>query len=287
MIEQAVKPTRPILRYHGGKWMLADWVLSNFPPHRVYVEPFGGAASVLLQKPRAYTEVYNDLDGEIVNLFRVLRTNAAELDRQLRLTPYSRTEYDQSFEASSDSIEQARRTITRGFLAMHPDSLAGRHVGFRSRCGGSSAHQMRGTSFVQDWRSLPDQVSLWASRLQGVVIECVPAETILSQHDGDQVLFYVDPPYVAGTRVDGKYRHEMTDADHRKLAEALHALKGMVVLSGYASTLYDAELYADWKRIERRALADGATERTEVLWLNRAAVSRNRQQGLFAQEVAA
>lgn len=166
---------------------------------------------------------------------------------------------------------------------MHPDSLAGRHVGFRSRCGGNSAHQMRGTSFVQDWRSLPDQVSLWASRLQGVVIECVPAEKIFAQHDGDMVLFYVDPPYVAGTRTDGKYRHEMSDDDHRKLAEALNGLRGMVVLSGYPCELYDRELFPHWLRIERKALSDGASARTEVLWLNPAAAKARSQQSLFTE----
>lgn len=273
---QQKAPTRPILRYHGGKWMLAEWVISHFPVHKVYVEPFGGAASILLQKPRSYSEVYNDINGEVVNLFSVLRSNANELERQLRLTPYSRDEYDLSFEVSLDQIEQARRTVTRGFLAMHPDSLAGVKVGFRSRCSG-----VRGTSFVQDWQSLPDQVSLWSGRLQGVVIECLAADKLIEQHDGSNVLFYVDPPYPQETRGGGRYRFEMSSEDHRRLAEVLRSVKGMVVLSGYPCELYDKELFPDWQRIERRALADGAKERTEVLWLNEAAVKAQAQQKMF------
>jgi len=113
-----VAPTRPVLRYHGGKWRLASWIISHFPPHRVYVEPFGGAASVLLRKPRSYAEVYNDMDGEIVNVFRVLRdpARARELERVLRLTPFAREEFELSYIRDEDPIEQARRTIVRAFI---------------------------------------------------------------------------------------------------------------------------------------------------------------------------
>jgi len=146
-------PTRPVLRWHGGKWMLAPWIIEHFPPHRVYVEPFGGAGSVLMRKQRSYAEVWNDLDGNVVNLF--------------------------------------------------------------------------------------------------------------------QVLHYVDPPYVFETRTDlsKDYAHELSDDDHRELLQFLRGLQGSVILSGYPSDIYDQAL-SDWRRVERRALADGASERTEVLWIN-------------------
>jgi DNA adenine methylase len=95
--------------------MLAEWIISNFPPHRVYVEPFGGAASVLLQKRRTYSEVYNDLGGELVNLFTVVRDRGLELVKVLELTPFAREEYARSFELSEDPLEQARRTVVHGF----------------------------------------------------------------------------------------------------------------------------------------------------------------------------
>src|SRR5690606_6837914 len=97
---------RPIIRYHGGKWRIAPWIISHFPEHRVYVEPFGGGGSVLLRKPRSYAEVYNDLDGEIVNLFRVARDCGDELIRSVELTPFARDEFMLAYEETEDPIEQ-------------------------------------------------------------------------------------------------------------------------------------------------------------------------------------
>ncbi len=112
----AMIPTRPIVRYHGGKWMLAQWIIAQFPAHRVYVEPFGGGGSVLLRKPRSYAEIYNDLDGEIVNLFLMARDHGEELRRALELTPFARVEFMESYEPSENPIEQARRTVARSFM---------------------------------------------------------------------------------------------------------------------------------------------------------------------------
>src|SRR5690606_17939073 len=100
------------------KWRLAPWIISHFPPHQVYVEPFGGAASVLMQKHRVYAEVYNDLDGEVVNVFRVLRDpdTAARLERALRFTAFARDEYESAYEPCDDPVEQARRTIVKGAM---------------------------------------------------------------------------------------------------------------------------------------------------------------------------
>lgn len=260
---------RPALRYHGGKWMLAPWILEHLPPHRVYVEPYGGAASVLLRKARSYAEVYNDLDGEIVNLFRVIRERPAELTRALLWTPFSRTEYRvTSFEPSDDPLEAARRTVVRSFQGFASSSLQ-RDVksGFRSNSNRS------GTTPAHDWANYPGTIRGLARRMRGVTIENLEATVVMRQHDSPQTLHYCDPPYVHGTRTtvpngqDG-YAHEMTDDDHRSMAEVLRSLRGMVVLSGYPSDLYDRELFPDWHREQRLALADGAKERTEVIWMN-------------------
>lgn len=117
------EPTRPILRYHGGTWILAPWIISHFPAHRVYVEPFGGAASVLLRKERSYGEVYNDLDGEIVNLFRIVREQPRKLMRSLAWTPFSRDEYRAAFDISAEPLEMARRTIVRSFMGFGSNAI--------------------------------------------------------------------------------------------------------------------------------------------------------------------
>lgn len=264
------QPTRPALRYHGGKWRLAPWIISHFPAHHVYVEPYGGAASVLLRKERSYAEVYNDLDGEIVNLFRVLRDpmQARELTRLLRLTPYARTEFETSYLTDGDPIEQARRTVTRSFMGFS-SSLTGKWTtGFRSNC------TRTGSSPAHDWRNYPDALEGIIERLRGVVIEGPnqPALRVLARYDSFKTLHYIDPPYpfsVRGERWSGNaYRYEMSDDDHRQLAEALHNLQGMVVISGYPCDLYDDELFPTWQRVQRIAYADKAARRTEVLWLS-------------------
>ena len=277
--------TRPVLRYHGGKWMLAPWIIDHFPTHRIYTEAFGGAASVLIRKPRArLVEVYNDLDGEIVNLFRVLRHHdtAGALREVLKNTPFARDEFFLSYEPAEDPLEQARRTVVRSFFGFGSDSASGATTGFRANGNRNNAHPAR------DFANYPAAMEAFTDRLKGVVIENRPAEEIIAQHDTPDTLHYCDPPYTHGSRSaytvrTGKgYRHEMTDDDHRLLAEVLHGAEGMVVVSGYHSALYD-ELYSDWQTSSCKAIADGgpdapALERVEVLWLNQACAEELRRQ---------
>lgn len=277
-----MSPTRPILRYHGGKWRMSEWIIGHFSAHRVYAEPFGGAASVLLNKPRSHAEIYNDMDGDIVNLFRVLRdpATAEQLRRAVVLTPFARDEFATAYEAAVDPVERARRTMMRGIMGFGTVGTSRRSMtGFRSNANAS------GTTAAADWTTWPEQVPAFVERLLGVVIENRPAAEVIAQQDSPETLFYVDPPYPHATRTSGRpsctYRHEMSNDDHRALADALRSVRGMVVLSGYPCDLYDRELYPDWERVHRIALADGARERTEVLWLNPAAAGRRPQPGLF------
>lgn len=274
-MEQIEEIQRPVLRWHGGKWKLAPWIIGSLPPHRIYVEPFGGAGSVLMRKPRSYAEVYNDLDGEVVNLFRILRDRerATELRRVLMLTPFAREEFLESYEPTIDLLEQARRLVIRCFMGFGSNSHNSvTRSGFRSNSNRS------GTTPAHDWVNWPEKMQAIVERLQGVVIENRDALEVIAHHDTPQTLYYVDPPYpwttrqgISAGRKNHAYRHEMTDDQHRQLAQALHEVGGMVVLSGYPCELYDRDLYPDWKRIERKAYADGARERTEVLWMNAAA----------------
>lgn len=261
-------PTRPIVRYHGGKWMLAPWILSHFPHHRIYVEPFGGGGSVLLRKERSYAEVYNDLDEELVNLFIVTRDHGAELIRLLELTPFSRKEFVQSYEPTDDRVERARRTVIKAFMGFGSNAIH-RITGFRS-----NSHRS-GTTPAWDWKNYPEALQYIVDRLRGVAIENRDAMELIPTHDSKRTLFYCDPPYVLGTRGNTAkdYEFELSDRQHYDLAALLHTVKGMVVVSGYPSTLYDDELYADWHRVECQALADGARKRVEVLWLNPAATA--------------
>ena len=258
---------RPLMRYHGDKFRLADWIISHFPKHHIYVEPFGGGGSVLLQKPRCYAEIYNDLDEELCNLFRVVRNpkQGERLARLCEFTPFSRDEFQISYLPSGDPVEQARRTV------------------FRSAAGFSSTAQSCQTGFrcdskrpstipAHDWAGFPETLRLIIKRLRGVVIENCDASAVMIQHDTPNTLHYCDPPYLFSTRNNGKgnYRHEMTDEQHVKFADTVKGLKGMVIVSGYRSGLYD-ELFNDWECSYKMAVAQsngGGHNKVECLWMN-------------------
>lgn len=284
MKDGALKIRRSALRYHGAKFKMAQKIIRFFPVHRVYVEPFGGGGGVLLQKARSYAEIYNDLDGEVVNYFRVLRDHAEELERVVKLTPYARDEFTTAYTSSPDPIEQARRTLIKSFMGFGSAAItqvcASSEVGkpstgFRACCNRS------GTTPAHDWQNFPNSISAFRERLSGVVIENRDAVDVMLQHDSDDTLHYCDPPYVLGTRSQTKnpgqtqrrYRHEMTDEDHIGFCKSVSEMRGMVIISGYDSKLYD-EMLSGWKKETFGAHADGALDRTEVLWINPAASQR-------------
>lgn len=263
--------TRPVLRYYGGKWKFASWIISFFPPHRTYCEVFGGAGSVLLRKPNSHTEIYNDIDGEVVNLFRVLRDKqqSKELIRLLKLTPLARTEYEEAFEIVEDPVERARRTIIRSHMGFNSIAInAGVTSGFRC--------SMRETgSYGEGWRNYPDKLIPVVDRLRRVIIENRSWQEILRMYDRPETLFYLDPPYIPQTRSEwkgrlgkGAYTFEMFEDDHQELLEALLDIQGMAIISGYHSDLYD-DLLKDWDLVEKdtQGTANG-DPRTEVLWLS-------------------
>lgn len=283
----------PVLRYHGGKWRIADWVLAHFPPasaYDTYIEPFGGSASVLMRKSRSPFEVYNDLDGEIVNVFRVLRdpSRCARLEDLLHLTPYGREEFELSYEPHGDPVEQARRTIFRAFSGFGSAAATKGRTGFRGFSGSSG----RGVNPASYWSRYPAKLAEFGERLSGVVIECRPALDVLRDRDTPRAMHYVDPPYVLGARVmqtgDRYYRHEMTDADHVALLEGLRQLEGHVVVSGYPSEIY-RDLLADWQMVSTDSQASGrlgSVKRTECLWLSPRVVEQQRQRDMFAAQEA-
>lgn len=277
----AASPKRPALRWHGGKWKLAPWIMAHFPPHRVYVEPFGGGGSVLLRKRRSYAEIYNDLDDEVVTLFQVLRDRkqAARLKAHLELTPFARREFQQAYRPARDPVEQSRRLIIRSFMGFGSNAHASQAKGHRST-GFRATSNRSGTTPAHDWANYPEALEALVARLAGVVIEHRDAFDCMAAHDSPQTLHYLDPPYLPELRSPANkfdlkwrmYRHEMTEDDHVRLLMRMPSLAGMVLLSGYPSPLYD-RLLPGWWRDETQTHADGARDRTECLWVNPACVA--------------
>jgi DNA adenine methylase len=270
-------PRRSVLRYFGGKWSLAPWVLQHLPQaHRIYVEPFGGAASILMRKPRSKVEVYNDLDEEIVGIFQVLQcpVQCQALVRRLKRTPYSRGEFERAFIRTDDPVVRAQRAIVRAYQSMHHSALFN-----PKKTTFADARHLSGSAKSREWASYPRSLVAVHRRLQGVVIERRDALEVIRVQDSPETLFYVDPPYVPAARSSAGYRHELDTAQHQALLGALKSVRGMVVLSGYPSPLYDSELVG-WLRVEREhnAMAIKAQPRTEVLWISPSAANRLRDE---------
>lgn len=251
------------MRYYGGKARIAGDIVALMPGHSVYVEPFGGAASVLLTKAPAPCEIYNDLCGEVVNVFQQLRDAQEALLRGIWLTPYSREEYERAYEPTSDVLEAARRFIYRSTAGIGADS-ARRPNGFRNTLDdGRCAH-------AKSWANLPEALELVCARLRGVIIEHRDAAEVMQQFDGLDTLHYVDPPYLVSTRkqVRRAYNHEfMAEAQHKGLLEVVGKLKGKVIVSGYDHPLY-REALKDWeiRKFKQRDQRNG--HREELVWLN-------------------
>lgn len=266
-------PSRPILRWHGGKWRIADWIIEHFPPHKLYVEPFGGGASILLKKSRALTEVYNDLDRDLVTMFRVARDRPLELARALSLTPYAREEYYGLYETTVDELETARRFISRSFMGMMSKGAV-RKSGFDARTNPDGY-----TGRLRAFAELPDEVLAVAGRFLHVLIENTDALSLLRRYDRPDALIYLDPPYLPETRSGKIYNHEMTAADHKTLLTSLVDHKGMILLSGYSSMLYLNALQG-WRVVETPSYTDSGAKRTELLWINPNASRELDRQGL-------
>jgi DNA adenine methylase len=279
------KIERPVLRYHGGKFLLAPWIISHFPKHKVYTEVFGGAGSVLMQKPRSMAEIYNDRWDTVVNVFRILRDPvlSVQLARLLELTPYARTEFDSCGEIEisieDDPLEKARKTILRSFAGFGSASTNAAHsTGFRAKSRNTF------TTPAADWLSYPKNISVFTERLQGVTIENKDYREVLLQHDSPSCLHYLDPPYVLSTRNirrgNANYVHEFSDQDHIEMAGIVEGLRGPVVISGYHCELY-SDLFKKWDMVRKSTMADGAAPRVECLWLNDAAYLGMPKKELF------
>lgn len=272
-------PTRPLIRWHGSKFRLAPWIIANLPSHQEYLEPFGGSLAILLLKGRCKAETVNDLDSEVVTLYRVLRDpeQSEQLIRACALTPFSREEFNIAYHPITDPVEASRRLIFRSFAGVGSTGATRRNsTGFRW-----GVHNKEGVHCARSWDNYPEALRVIVERLRGVVVEHQPAEQLIARYTNPNCLIYCDPPYVFETRSvrygGHAYRHEMTDDQHEVLAGLLCKSPCMVAISGYPSDIYE-RLYKGWERRDGKAHAFGANQgqrskRVECLWLNPAAIA--------------
>jgi DNA adenine methylase len=267
------------LKTHGGKHYLAQRIVDLMPPHLHYVEPFAGGLAVLFAKPHeGISEVINDLDGRITNFWRVLQVEElfSHFQRQVQAVPFSEEVWRearlslQGKEPAKDREECVERAVQ--FFILCRQSMAGRCKDFTplTRNRTRSGMNEQASSWLNAVEGLPDV----HARLRRVVILNRPAVEVLQTQDEPGTLFYLDPPYMPDTRVarDTFGSFEMSLEDHKTLLEAVKRVDGMVMISGYASELYDSEL-AGWTRYEFDVPNNASSERhkrrmKEVLWCN-------------------
>ena len=262
-----------LINYPGCKWGMAKEIVPLMPPHRSYLEPYFGSGAVLFNKPPSAIETINDIDGEVVNFFEILRELPEQLAMMIHMTPYSREVYEKACnEKMYTKLERAYQFAIRCRMA-HGFRTCD-NGGFKTDiCGRESAY------CVRSWNRMPHDIMTAASRLKDVQIENRPALELIRRWNYPDVLIYADPPYLLDTRGGELYRHEMTEQDHVELLEALLQHKGSVILSGYPSELYDESL-CFWSRITRKSYNQNKDARTEVLWCNFEVPMQCRMEGL-------
>jgi DNA adenine methylase len=277
---------RTLFRYFGGKWRVAPWITGFFPEHREYCEPFCGAASVLFYKPKSYSELINDLNGDIINFYRVLQNDvkSKKLHKLLTVTPYSRDEYDLAHIAIDEPVERARRLLIRSMMSYNPANVCSNNYksGFRNDIN------RRYTVPAHDWMTYPAGLTAFIERLRGVTVENIDALVLIEkQIKNKDMLLYLDPPYPIDTRWgkdNTKYEYEFSDEHHRQLVALLLTAKSMTVLSGYNTDLYAPLENDGWRKFEKEYQINFSGKRTECLWINRYCLERlecQNNQGFF------
>ena len=253
---------KAVMKYPGSKWSLANWIISLFPEHHSYVEPYFGSGAVFFNKLRSNIETVNDLDGNVVNLFECIKTDPEKLARSIYLTPYSREIYEKAYhEVPEDKFEAALYFYIRLNMG-HGFRTTGEKVGWKKDVQG------RERSYAsQDWCNLPEKIVQAAERLRGVQIENRPAIELIPKFNYENVLIYCDPPYMLETRHGKQYRCEMDNNDHEALLDVLLKHKGYVMISGYDTELYNSML-AGWNKYKKIAYSQTGSRKQEIVWMN-------------------
>ena len=250
---------KALLKYPGSKWKIADLIIRHFPNHKVYLEPFFGSGACFFNKAPVYIETINDLNGDIVNLFKVCREHPDELSRQLILTPFSREEFVSCYENADEPIERARRTLVRyhqSFGTSNSHKTSWRNV---QMYGGPRTATL--------WNHLPEIVQDVAIRLKDAQIENTDALELIKRYSHSETLIYIDPPYLSDLRKQDMYKFEMSDEQHKELLRIIKSSKSMIILSGYDNELYNKELDG-WFTDTITAQAQFGKVRQEKIWMN-------------------
>lgn len=259
---------RNVLKYPGSKWNVASKIVNLIPEHHSYVEPYFGSGAVLFNKPISAIETVNDLDYDVVNLFRCIREDPEKLARLVVATPYSRSEYDNTYKNDEIMVPDEPYHKALRFLIRCWQGYGFRTNGYK--VGWKNDVQGRERSYaLLNWYHLPERIIEVAERLRQVQIENRPALEVIKRFNYKNVFMYIDPPYVLSSRVGGQkqYKHEMKDNDHIELLEILLQSKAKIMISGYESDMYNNYLKG-WKKMYFSSCAEQGTPRTEVVWMN-------------------
>ena len=253
---------RSVLKYPGSKTRIAPWLCSLIPEHQVYCEPFFGSGAVFFNKQKSKIETLNDLDGNVVNYFRVVREHPQELIAALEWTPFARDEYENAFIISDQDtdIEKARKFAVRCEMGF---SCSNKYRnGFRSSQQGTSPNT------TKLWKELPETIALASNRLKDAQIENLPANELIRRYDTKDVFLYVDPPYLGTTRKRYLYQHEMeSDREHMELLDLLLHHPGKVMISGYDNPLYN-KMLSGWNKETCMNQVENGLLKEETVWMN-------------------
>lgn len=251
---------KAILKYPGAKNRIAAWITKHIPKHKVYCEPFFGSGAVFFNKKPCYNEILNDIDYEVYNFFKVLRTESSELVEAISLTPYCRTEYETAYQsATANDVEQARLFAIKCWQGFGCGNKY--KNGFRRGIGATSPNPAKA------WNELPDTLRVAAERIKNAQIEHKDAIELIKSLRGEETFVYVDPPYLLSTRKKYLYNHELDDEYHVRLLNALCDSDCKVMISGYDNDLYNKYLKG-WRKESKNTTAECSVERTETIWMN-------------------
>lgn len=257
---------KSVIKYQGSKWNIAPQLVELIPEHHSYVEPFFGSGAVLFNKPVSDIETVNDMDSDVVNLFRCIQKDSERLARLVMTTPFSREEYERQFEGCTSTLYASNFQRAAGFLIKcwqgHGFRTNGYKVGWKNDVVGREKAYA-----LWNWYRLPDWIIDITERLRKVQIENRPALEVIERFNYSQVFMYLDPPYMLGTRSGKQYMHEMTDAEHEELLQMILQSRAKIMISGYETDMYNDYL-SGWEKKQFSSCAEHGKPRVETVWMN-------------------